>query len=45
MIGIALVMRGGPARRICVMAHSVLYVSMTLLTHVLMIVVGMATGW
>ena len=44
MIGIGLVMRGGPARRVCVMAHSVLYVSMTLLTHVLMIVIGMVTG-
>ena len=44
MVGIALVMRGGPARRVCVMAHSVLYVSMTLLTHVLMIVIGMVTG-
>jgi hypothetical protein len=42
--GIALVMRGGPARRVCVMAHAVLYVAMTLLTHTLMIVIGMATG-
>ena len=45
MIGIGLVMRGGAARRLCVMAHSVLYVSMSLLAHVLMIVTGMATGW
>jgi cellulose synthase/poly-beta-1,6-N-acetylglucosamine synthase-like glycosyltransferase len=44
MIGIALVMRGGPARRVVVMAHAVLYVAMSLLAHTLMIVIGMATG-
>jgi cellulose synthase/poly-beta-1,6-N-acetylglucosamine synthase-like glycosyltransferase len=45
IIGIALVMRGGRARRLAVAAHAVLYVGMALLTHSLMIVIGMTTGW
>jgi cellulose synthase/poly-beta-1,6-N-acetylglucosamine synthase-like glycosyltransferase len=43
--GIALVMRGGPARRLVVAAHAGLYVGMSLLTHSLMIATGIATGW
>ena len=44
IIGIALVMRGGPVRRLAVATHAVLYVAMSLLAHSLMIVAGIATG-
>jgi cellulose synthase/poly-beta-1,6-N-acetylglucosamine synthase-like glycosyltransferase len=44
LIGIALVMRGGPVRRVAAATHTVLYVAMSLLTHSLMIVIGIATG-
>jgi cellulose synthase/poly-beta-1,6-N-acetylglucosamine synthase-like glycosyltransferase len=45
IIGIALVMRADPARRLAVAAHAVLYLAMSLLTHSLMIVIGITTGW
>lgn len=45
MISIALVLRARLGRRLVIAGHAALYVAMTLLTHSLMIVVGMKTGW
>jgi cellulose synthase/poly-beta-1,6-N-acetylglucosamine synthase-like glycosyltransferase len=44
IIGIAMVMRADPLRRLAVASHVVLYLGMSLLTHTLMIVIGMTTG-
>jgi cellulose synthase/poly-beta-1,6-N-acetylglucosamine synthase-like glycosyltransferase len=45
IIGISLVCRAGPGRRLVMLSHAVLYVTMSLLAHALMIVAGVATGW
>ncbi len=45
IIGTALVIRAGLARRIAVLWHTLLYLAMTVLAQALMIVTGMATGW
>ncbi len=45
IIGTALVVRAGLARRIAVLWHTLLYLAMTVLAQALMIVTGMATGW
>ncbi|HXW45567.1 MAG TPA: glycosyltransferase family 2 protein [Streptosporangiaceae bacterium] len=43
--GISLVCRAGLGRRLAMLAHAPLYLAMSLLTHALMIVAGVATGW
>lgn len=45
IIAIAAVMRARLGRRVAVAAHAALYVAITVLTHALMIVAGMSTGW
>jgi cellulose synthase/poly-beta-1,6-N-acetylglucosamine synthase-like glycosyltransferase len=45
IIGIALVVRAGLIRRLAMLAHAVLYVAMSVLSHALMIAVGVTTGW
>ena len=43
MVGIALVVRAGAARRLAMLAHAVLYLAMSTLTQALMITIGIAT--
>jgi cellulose synthase/poly-beta-1,6-N-acetylglucosamine synthase-like glycosyltransferase len=45
IIGISLVTRATPGRRLVMLGHAPLYVAMCLLAHALMIAVGVATGW
>ena len=45
LVGIALVVRAGPARRLAMLAHAVLYVVLSLLVQALMITVGVTTRW
>ena len=45
IIGIALVARASPARRIAMLSHCVLYLAISVLLQALLIVAGMATGW
>src|ERR1700733_8619899 len=45
IVGIALVVRAGLARRLVMLAHAVLYVALSMITQALMITVGAATNW
>jgi glycosyltransferase involved in cell wall biosynthesis len=45
IVGIALVVRAGLARRLVMLAHALLYVAMSLIIQSLMITVGVATDW
>jgi cellulose synthase/poly-beta-1,6-N-acetylglucosamine synthase-like glycosyltransferase len=45
IVGIALVVRAGVARRLAMLAHAVLYVALTLLVQTLMIAIGVTTSW
>jgi glycosyltransferase involved in cell wall biosynthesis len=45
IVGIALVVRAGLARRLVMLAHAVLYVAMSLIIQALMITVGVTTKW
>jgi glycosyltransferase involved in cell wall biosynthesis len=45
ILGIALVVRAGAARRLVMLAHAPLYVALSLLAQALMIVIGVTTRW
>ena len=45
IVGIALVVRAGLARRLVMLAHAVLYVALSLLVQALMITIGVTTRW
>ena len=45
IVGIALVVRADPARRLAMLAHTILYVALSLLVQALMITVGVTTRW
>jgi cellulose synthase/poly-beta-1,6-N-acetylglucosamine synthase-like glycosyltransferase len=45
IVGIALVVRAGLARRLVMLAHAVLYLALSLITQALMITVGATTNW
>jgi glycosyltransferase involved in cell wall biosynthesis len=45
IVGIAVAVRAGTARRLVMLGHAVLYVAMSLLAQAIMITVGVTTGW
>jgi cellulose synthase/poly-beta-1,6-N-acetylglucosamine synthase-like glycosyltransferase len=45
IVGIALVSRATPARRLAMLSHAILYLAASLLAQSLMIVTGVETGW
>jgi cellulose synthase/poly-beta-1,6-N-acetylglucosamine synthase-like glycosyltransferase len=45
IIGISLVCRANPGRRLVMLSHVLLYLVMSMLAHALMIVAGVTTGW